>query len=235
MCGEHQAYGSDNRHAEGSSPHVRGARPRVEAPRGADGIIPACAGSTTRASSRTARGRDHPRMCGEHGVAGADVEHGAGIIPACAGSTSAPSSTAPGWRDHPRMCGEHVWPARMLSTSQGSSPHVRGARGRGQGQVRLPGIIPACAGSTTSPRASAARRRDHPRMCGEHNTLSVTLDVPQGSSPHVRGAPPPQGGRAAGRGIIPACAGSTDVRVPKKLLGEDHPRMCGEHFLSCCW
>ena len=51
---------------------------------------------------------------------------------------------------------------------QGSSPHARGAL---LGVERLrsgPGIIPACAGSTTVYRDNPEKRRDHPRMRGEH-------------------------------------------------------------------
>ena len=73
----------------------------------AKGIIPACAGNTARFPSRTSNRRDHPRVCGEHGVllahpafglgssprvggTPADVDKAAleaGIIPACAGNT----------------------------------------------------------------------------------------------------------------------------------------------------
>ena len=73
-----------------------------------DGIIPACAGSTTcnpnafmsdLGSSPHARGAleptltpstigwDHPRMRGEHSFAPLSLAHDDGIIPACAGST----------------------------------------------------------------------------------------------------------------------------------------------------
>ena len=51
-----------------------------------------------------------------------------------------------------------------------------------------------------------------------------------GSSPHVRGALIMQKRFFHGRGIIPACAGSTRTghRLPECLW--DHPRMCGEHL-----
>ena len=71
------------------------------------GIIPACAGSTLRKSTKTNTRRDHPRMRGEHSIhvytsapASGSSPHARGahiayviklfthgIIPACAGST----------------------------------------------------------------------------------------------------------------------------------------------------
>ena len=69
MCGEHTVVSGDSLWSVGSSPHVRGALSSGSFVRRLSGIIPACAGSTdNRDVSRVAR-RDHPRMCGEHGVA----------------------------------------------------------------------------------------------------------------------------------------------------------------------
>ena len=70
----------------------------------------------------------------------------------------------------------------------GSSPHARGARRTGGGAVDHAGIIPACAGSTSSTRLIASSSGDHPRMRGEHSCTTLR-DVPiLGSSPHARGA-----------------------------------------------
>ena len=91
-------------------------------------IIPADAGSTTVAEAVTAKGRDHPRRCGEHRVvvlcalatAGSSPQmRGAlkiviwpydkiGIIPADAGSTVGLWFVWLTWWDHPRRCGEHT-------------------------------------------------------------------------------------------------------------------------------
>ena len=68
--------------------------------------------------------------------------------------------------------------------------------------------IPACAGSTNQPAATADRAPDHPRVRGEH--LAVILcDVDQGDHPRVRGE---HNGR---QGRLTAC--------------KDHPRVRGEH------
>ena len=132
-----------------------------------------------------------------------------GIIPACAGSTRTLRGFRTGRWDHPRMCGEHVVLPPFFWTVSGSSPHVRGALAR-VGHLRpQPGIIPACAGSTTGVAASAKVTRDHPRMCGEHGRLATMPCRSPGSSPHVRGARRRQQDHPGSQGIIPACAGST--------------------------
>ena len=175
----------------------------------ADGIIPACAGSTKRSLDHEDHREDHPRMCGEHltavlllnlpsgssphvrgahrGRVAARLQ--AGIIPACAGSTPRPCSTPLLPRDHPRMCGEHSYRFVPMMMYGGSSPHVRGARrGEHVGQHRQ-GIIPACAGSTPVLAMRRAAAGDHPRMCGEHRLPHIEPSTLWGSSPHVRGAP----------------------------------------------
>ena len=175
-------------------------------------------------------------MRGEHGRPRDVPAASGGIIPACAGSTAlvvtvpltltGSSPHARGARrganttlvlsgDHPRMRGEHV--ARDL---------VHGAEGR---------IIPACAGSTshesmrfssimgssphargarTSPRASRRLGRDHPRMRGEHR-----CDDHQ---------------HRHRRGIIPACAGSTESPNPRQALTDgSSPHARGAHLTTC--
>ena len=71
--------------------------------------------------------------------------------------------------------------------------------------------------------------RDHPRMCGEHAETWIQSSLPQGSSPHVRGAQPVVRAEHIVGGIIPACAGSTPRNLLLVSAPWDHPRMCGEH------
>ena len=194
MCGEHSYLNSLDDSELGSSPHVRGARHAQGMLVMPAGIIPACAGSTRTRNCWTRSNRDHPRMCGEHSrvllalmlqpgssphVRGAQtisvpstVE--TGIIPACAGSTHDTSWASPRTWDHPRMCGEHKGFFDIHSPSRGSSPHVRGARVYIDMNQDLPGIIPACAGSTISALDSPDSLGDHPRMCGEHSFHGVS-------------------------------------------------------------
>mgnify|MGYP006890180212 FL=1 len=168
-------------------------------------------------------------MCGEHLDAGSEQKpcpgssphvRGAllrlliaatigGIIPACAGSTRRACRRCWPNRDHPRMCGEHDGADGVSSPPWGSSPHVRGAPLALNCVAFSGGIIPACAGSTSSSRGPGWRRRDHPRMCGEHLVIAGLRPSRSGSSPHVRGALLNAEKYGLARGIIPACAGST--------------------------
>ena len=198
MRGEHNIVGATSGGVAGSSPHARGARAARRANLHHAGIIPACAGSTISVRLIWRRSRDHPRMRGEHHCAVRDLHQGRGssphargallerlqrggedgIIPACAGSTSQrnPRGSCP-W-DHPRMRGEHSCSRSALVLTVGSSPHARGARGAWCRRWCRSGIIPACAGSTRSTRRPSPRRRDHPRMRGEHRAALSTWQVP---------------------------------------------------------
>ena len=152
-----------------------------------------------------------------------------GIIPACAGSTRDCDGTPYIRWDHPRMCGEHRVRliCRVLRT--GSSPHVRGAPAAVVVCHLVRGIIPACAGSTNRRGWCAWPKRDHPRMCGEHDAHTAIRRSDRGSSPHVRGALFSSLVSFRIWGIIPACAGSTFVARRTADRVRDHPRMCGEH------
>ena len=108
VCGEHDppVNGSDS--FVGSSPRMRGTPYTVGALGWATGIIPAYAGNTNHAGSRSVFVGDHPRVCGEHmlrertvvGQAGSSPrmrgthryqgwrKDGGGIIPAYAGNTA---------------------------------------------------------------------------------------------------------------------------------------------------
>ncbi len=251
MRGEHGHRDFCPRHRSGSSPHARGALTSFTHILLVLGIIPACAGSTTRVPRTWTRRRDHPRMRGEHRAVGRLWTAGGGssphargaplsavvpgmrigIIPACAGSTRALTCASCPRRDHPRMRGEHGGGRFSISLIKGSSPHARGARrwrahgieaGRDHPRMRgehsrsdvlardHDGIIPACAGSTMRLRSSSRCRRDHPRMRGEHEIGTGFAGGREGSSPHARGALALDWRLRAGRGIIPACAGSTE-------------------------
>ena len=170
-----------------------------------------------------------PRMRGARG-AGPPHRVRGGIIPAYAGSTPTTWPWATRWRDHPRVCGEHSATLLPMLLIVGSSPRMRGAPStllRGSAAL---GIIPAYAGSTGNTVVQGYIDGDHPRVCGEHRSLSARPTDTWGSSPRMRGALVLHPPAPALRGIIPAYAGSTDTLVfAQKPLG-DHPRVCGEHF-----
>ncbi len=127
MRGEHISSDDKRISRMGSSPHARGTL--YYRRHGGDdrGIIPACAGNTSKRRSRPSLPWDHPRMRGEHilesqtgrrrwgssphargtpdRTMGRPRRHG--IIPACAGNTPSKTTSKSSNRDHPRMRGEH--------------------------------------------------------------------------------------------------------------------------------
>ena len=66
LRGEHRCAARRLPIPSGSSPLARGAHASDERKRLRTGIIPACAGSTVAPTSESSRGRDHPRLRGEH-------------------------------------------------------------------------------------------------------------------------------------------------------------------------
>ena len=73
------------------------------------------------------------------------------------------------------------------------------------------------------------RRRDHPRIRGEHSDEGQKGLTGLGSSPHTRGAHFEEELRGVDPGIIPAYAGSTRTRARSPSAPADHPRIRGEH------
>ena len=249
MRGEHFRTFLDKFRVAGSSPLARGALIPYRDCGIAVGIIPACAGSTNRKDRRARATGDHPRLRGEHFMQslytavdqgssplarGALGELGGpgdvvGIIPACAGSTGSRRTSAPLRWDHPRLRGEHALLPLLGSATPGSSPLARGARDCDGDRKGRPGIIPACAGSTSPAPWPQMMKRDHPRLRGEHATKTAADTAAMGSSPLARGARVCAEAARDGLGIIPACAGSTTLSRSRSPRAWDHPRLRGEH------
>ena len=126
--GEHYLRRHTGEKAAGSSPHTRGAQSLSASPGTARRIIPAYAGSTGAEGGAGRQLPDHPRIRGEHMIAGTKRLQLMRIIPAYAGSTRIRLSCS--------------------GRRPGSSPHTRGARGAGPMVPAGHRIIPAYAGST---------------------------------------------------------------------------------------
>ena len=158
-----------------------------------------------------------------------DGQTDVGIIPAYAGNTPQRSAKALAAWDHPRVCGEHdaEMPTELLKL--GSSPRMRGTPEENVVVLNNGGIIPAYAGNTLSIFPSNAFKRDHPRVCGEHEVVTNYADAAKGSSPRMRGTQKHPRGTVGAEGIIPAYAGNTSNCHMGRALARDHPRVCGEH------
>ena len=153
----------------GSSPRVRGKPGGLEAVDVRPRIIPARAGQTSHQQRRLVERPDHPRACGANVVGSKTVVKFVGssprvrgklrgdhfgfladrIIPARAGQTHPAGRKRAQVPDHPRACGAN----RLISVAAvclaGSSPRVRGKRGRSISTTMDIRIIPARAGQTT--------------------------------------------------------------------------------------
>ena len=155
-----------------------------------------------------------------------------GIIPAYAGNTPWLPPASGLARDHPRVCGEHSSSPWMLSEATGSSPRMRGTLHPPSGRQQPAGIIPAYAGNTSNTRLRVRTPRDHPRVCGEHDFDSSKFGGDLGSSPRMRGTHELFDGFGQAAGIIPAYAGNTSLLTRFSSMSQDHPRVCGEHFIE---
>ena len=142
----------------------------------------------------------------------------------------APSGTSspPAARDHLHVCGEQRSERQSVPPRQESSPRVRGAAQAVDAAVGVPGIIPACAGSSCRNGVPCATSRDHPRAYGEQAIGGMSDNANTGSSPRVRGAGRLRLHLGLEPGIIPARAGSSVCGQRLAPREGDHPRACGE-------
>ena len=213
----------------GSSPRVRGKLRVNRHHAGRRGLIPACAGKTSGFTHITCSGWAHPRVCGENFICGDMYTVADWLIPACAGKTSTVGLHRRGAWAHPRVCGENSAPRWIRYVYTGSSPRVRGKQRPKTNRLQNIGLIPACAGKTACRLSRLSRTWAHPRVCGENETVTVTVVQPRGSSPRVRGKRRMGRGLRASRRLIPACAGKTREIHVLRVHIRAHPRVCGEN------
>ena len=146
VCGE--KFPPAHRHpcSAGSPPRVRGKAGHCLVELLVLGITPACAGKSLFMMSRRRVYSDHPRVCGEKGVAELAVHQlggspprvrGKGVVtpplcaeiritPACAGKSNLTILCSRSAKDHPRVCGEKVQLTGIVVVHKGSPPRVRG-------------------------------------------------------------------------------------------------------------
>ena len=90
------------------------------------------------------------------------------------------------------------------------------------------GIIPAGAGKSVRRAPLVALARDHPRGCGEKDSVHERGSEEEGSSPRVRGKDTSRSRPRGDIGIIPAGAGKRGRAPSAGRPPRDHPRGCGE-------
>ena len=152
-----------------------------------------------------------------------------GLIPAHAGKTCCRAWIATRRGAHPRSRGENPRAGKPCALSMGSSPLTRGKRLFRLDWVNRRRLIPAHAGKTSS---SHCRHREvwaHPRSRGENQLWDPAPPHGGGSSPLTRGKPRADGRGHRRRGLIPAHAGKTPVRMCVSMHSRAHPRSRGEN------
>ena len=90
-------------------------------------------------------------------------------------------------------------------------------------------FIPACAGNIRNQHQTPV----HPRVCGEHFSDSASGPAKAGSSPRVRGTCDTEEAKTIKARFIPACAGNICWSNSQPADRAVHPRVCGEHLVSC--
>ena len=215
-----------------------------------EGLTPACAGTSHPGELVLDAGGAHPRVRGDVEVStgsgrpesgspprargrlfGAGREpRGHGLTPACAGTSQISTTLGVHAGAHPRVRGDVRRPTGDMKSNRGSPPRARGRRRPADRPVRLPGLTPACAGTSGDPLPHAQARRAHPRVRGDVDRGPVLPHPVAGSPPRARGRPRPRK-RCAGcsrahprvrgdvkvraacghlhRGLTPACAGTS--------------------------
>ena len=130
------------------------------------------------------------------------------------------------------MCGEKLPRSVSEGSISGSPPHVRGKGADHRIHLRHAGITPACAGKSYISGHNSRTIWDHPRMCGEKWSESLTSMPSLGSPPHVRGKASNAIGYAHFGRITPACAGKRLKRsrsiVPHAAIVPLFPSVCNK-------
>ena len=252
VCGEKPARPDTAYNDWGSPPRVRGKEKWDVPVEDAGRITPACAGKSPHDGLPWVDFEDHPRVCGEkrgwldeqnRRIGSPPRVRGKvtrptrfkgidGITPACAGKRTRTFCGAGFFGDHPRVCGEKLLCSRATRAQAGSPPRVRGKERGPFAEPDSSGITPACAGKSAAASSSAMPRGDHPRVCGEKGGGRYHVNMNQGSPPRVRGKGVNLLVFPFKNGITPACAGKSRDKANLTAAPWDHPRVCGEKYLT---
>ena len=90
------------------------------------------------------------------------------------------------------------------------------------------GITPAYAGKSHSVQCNGQQTEDHPRLCGEKFSGTLTPKTDSGSPPPMRGKDRTAFDLVLCVGITPAYAGKSSAFIRSSPVNQDHPRLCGE-------
>ena len=113
--------------------------------------------------------------------------HGSRITPAYAGKRRKAVHGKKWERDHPRLCGEKKLCRSLLTCNPGSPPPMRGKGTATPTDDTYFRITPAYAGKSQCNNHDVIFKQDHPRLCGEKETIKVGQVTGTGSPPPMRG------------------------------------------------
>ena len=137
----------------------------------------------------------------------------------------------PKFRDgpvHPRACGERISNRVPASSSNGSSPRMRGTAPIPIPRPPLLRFIPAHAGNGLPEFCSQVVHSVHPRACGERSCRGPEFSPCGGSSPRMRGTASTRSQNKTRNRFIPAHAGNGAQAAKAQGGLPVHPRACGE-------
>ena len=195
----------------GSSPLARGLLCRKDLVPGAQGIIPARAGFTTRSPRSGAGAPDHPRSRGVYARYFIAVDDDEGSSPLARGLRRYCGRVVLCYRIIPARAGFTTL-SRRIPGSCSDHPRSRGVYFSCAWGMILPArIIPARAGFTPHGASRSRVRGDHPRSRGVYRVYAREGVWRGGSSPLARGLRFLAGLVAGPARIIPARAGFTGV------------------------
>ena len=105
---------------------------------------------------------------------------------------------------------------------------MRGKDPQNRRNSRSRRITPAYAGKNFPAHSRPRQIQDHPRLCGEKNSVLGDVREVSGSPPPMRGKIFPQNTPRTVAGITPAYAGKKSAYISPDVGAWDHPRLCGE-------
>ena len=140
------------------------------------------------------------------------VLKGDGSPPHTRGTLSAISSGMGRARITPAYTGNTCVYISSPHIQLGSPPHTRGTPLQYLKEELPTRITPAYTGNTVALQSLTSRNKDHPRIHGEHKSITEFSTFHQGSPPHTRGT-------------------LLDPHI-RKSTAKDHPRIHGEHSKS---
>ena len=109
---------------------------------------------------------------------------------------------------------------------------MRGKRDMLRAVILTARITPADAGKTLYHLYGCLPHEDHPRRCGENDSLEISQGLTMGSPPQMRGKLCAHNAVRWLVRITPADAGKTSSTIIGARNPKDHPRRCGENYFT---